>query len=62
MNLLRKETDASLPQIGEVLGGGDHTTVMYAIEKIASDIETKPDLRKRVVNGKQQLYGQGAVI
>jgi chromosomal replication initiator protein len=62
MYLLRKETDASLPQIGEVLGGRDHTTVMYAIEKIASDIETKTDLRKRVVHVKQQLYGQGAVI
>jgi chromosomal replication initiator protein len=62
MYLLRKETDASLPQIGEVLGGRDHTTVMYAIHKIASDIETKTDLRKRVVNIKQQLYGQGAVI
>jgi chromosomal replication initiator protein len=62
MYLMRKETDASLPQIGEVLGGRDHTTVMYAIQKIASDIETKTDLRKRVVNIKQQLYGQGAVI
>ncbi len=62
MYLLRKETDASLPQIGEVLGGRDHTTVMYAIQKIANDIETKTDLRKRVVNVKQQLYGQGAVI
>jgi chromosomal replication initiator protein len=62
MYLLRKETDASLPQIGEVLGGRDHTTVMYAIEKIASDIETKTDLRKRVVSVKQQLSGQGAVI
>ena len=62
MYLMRKETDASLPQIGEVLGGRDHTTVMYAIDKIASDIETKTDLRKRVVNVKQQLYGHGAVI
>ena len=62
MYLLRKETDASLPQIGEVLGGRDHTTVMYAIEKIASEIETKTDLRKRVVHIKQQLYGQGAVV
>ncbi len=62
MYLLRKETDASLPQIGEVLGGRDHTTVMYAIQKIAGDIETKTDLRKRVVHVKQQLYGQGAVV
>jgi chromosomal replication initiator protein len=62
MYLMRKETDASLPQIGEVLGGRDHTTVMYAIDKIANQIETKAELRKRVINVKQQLYGQGAVI
>ncbi len=62
MYLLRKETDASLPQIGEVLGGRDHTTVMYAIEKISGEIETKTDLRKRVVSVKQQLYGQAAVV
>jgi chromosomal replication initiator protein len=62
MYLMRKETDASLPMIGQVLGGRDHTTVMYAIEKIAGEIETKTELRKRVVNIKQQLYGQAAVI
>ncbi len=62
MYLLRKETDASLPQIGEVLGGRDHTTVMYAIDKIANEIETKADLRKRVINVKQQLYGQAAIV
>jgi chromosomal replication initiator protein len=62
MYLLRKETNASLPQIGEVLGGRDHTTVMYAIEKIANEIETKTDLRRKVVSVKQQLYGQAAVI
>jgi chromosomal replication initiator protein len=62
MYLLRKETDASLPQIGEVLGGRDHSTVMYAIDKIAAQIETKSDLRRRVINVKQQLYGESAVI
>jgi chromosomal replication initiator protein len=62
MYLMRKETDASLPQIGEALGGRDHTTVMYAIQKIANQIETKADLRKRVISVKQQLYGQSAVV
>ncbi|MFN2119372.1 MAG: chromosomal replication initiator protein DnaA [Anaerolineales bacterium] len=62
MYLMRKETSASLPQIGEVLGGRDHTTVMYAIGKIENQIETKADLRKRVINIKQQLYGQSAVV
>jgi chromosomal replication initiator protein len=62
MYLLRKETDASLPQIGDILGGRDHTTVMYAIQKVSNEIETKTDLRKRVANVKQQLYGQTTVI
>lgn len=62
MYLLRKETDSSLPQIGEALGGRDHTTVMYAIDKISNEIETKTDLRKRVVSVKQQLYGEAAVV
>ena len=62
MYLLRKETDASFPQIGDALGGRDHSTVMYAINKISSEIETKTDLRKRVVSVKQQLYGQAAVV
>ena len=62
MYLMRKETNASLPQIGEVLGGRDHTTVMYAIQKIANQIETKAELRKRVINVKQRLHGQTAVV
>mgnify|MGYP005818810175 CR=1 FL=1 len=62
MYLMRKETDASLPQIGEALGGRDHTTVMYAIEKISNQMETKADLRKRVISVKQQLYGQAALV
>jgi chromosomal replication initiator protein len=62
MYLLRKESDASLPQIGAVLGGRDHTTVMYAIDKISDNIERDANLRKRVVNIKQQLYGQATVV
>jgi chromosomal replication initiator protein len=58
MYLLRQETNASLPQIGEVLGGRDHTTVMYAIQKITSDILIKKDMERKVNRIKQQLYGQ----
>jgi chromosomal replication initiator protein len=57
MYLLRQETDASLPQIGEVLGGRDHTTVMYAIEKISDVIERDDRLRNRVKQIRDQLYG-----
>jgi chromosomal replication initiator protein len=62
MYLLRKESNVSLPQIGEALGGRDHTTVMYGIDKITDDIERDANLRRRVVSIKQQLYGQSAVV
>jgi chromosomal replication initiator protein len=62
MYLLREEANVSLPQIGEVLGGRDHTTVMYAIEKIADKLETDNHFRQRVVQIRQQLYGQAAAI
>jgi chromosomal replication initiator protein len=61
MYLLRQEINASFPQIGEVLGGRDHTTVMYAIEQITSKIETDTALRRDVVEIKQQLYGQASL-
>lgn len=57
MYLLRKQTDASLPQIGDVLGGRDHTTVMYAIEKIADSLERNDSLKRRVRNIEMQLHG-----
>ncbi len=58
MYLLRQEANASLPQIGEALGGRDHTTVMYAIEKISDMLERDDRLRRQVVQIKQQLYNQ----
>ena len=35
MYLSRELTDASLPAIGRAYGGRDHTTVMYAVQKVA---------------------------
>lgn len=62
MYLLRKEANVSLPQIGEALGGRDHTTVMYAIEKVADLLERDDRLRRQVVQIRQQLYGQAVPI
>jgi chromosomal replication initiator protein len=56
MFLLREETDASLPQIGDVLGGRDHTTVMYAHDKITEQIETDDNRRREVLAIKERLY------
>jgi len=53
---LMRETNISLPQIGRALGGRDHTTVMYACEKIADLLERDDRLRRQVVQIRQQLY------
>ena len=56
MYLLREETGTSLPQIGDLLGGRDHTTVMYAHEKMAEQIETDDNRRREVLAIKDRLY------
>ena len=59
MYLAREETDASLPQIGEALGGRDHTTVMHGWEKIASRIEQDDQLRREMLAIREELYSGG---
>nr|HID14208.1 chromosomal replication initiator protein DnaA [Anaerolineae bacterium] len=59
MYLIREETGASLPQIGAVLGGRDHTTVLYGCERIADLIEEDADLRREVITLRQRLYNNG---
>jgi len=56
MYLIREETGASLPQIGAMLGGRDHTTVLYGCERIADLIEEDDSLRHEVVTLRQRLY------
>jgi chromosomal replication initiator protein len=57
MYLLREEANLSLPQIGETLGGRDHTTVMYGCEKVADLLEQDDRLRRKVIEIKEALYG-----
>jgi chromosomal replication initiator protein len=56
MYLLHEETHQSLPQIGQALGGRDHTTVMYACDKVAGLIEKDARMRSRVSKIREQLY------
>ncbi len=58
MYLLREEANVSLPQIGEVLGGRDHTTVMYAIDKISKEIkgDSGSKVGRDIMKLKEQLY------
>lgn len=62
MYLLRKEANLSLPQIGEMLGGRDHTTVLYAIRKISDRLERDDRLRRQIVQIRQELYGPAALV
>jgi chromosomal replication initiator protein len=50
MYLIRKLTDHSLPEIGELCGGRDHTTVMHACESVESDM--KKDQKIKDIAGK----------
>jgi chromosomal replication initiator protein len=58
MYLMREEANFSLPQIGEALGGRDHTTIMYGCEKVADMLERDDHLRKQIVTLRDQLYGR----
>jgi chromosomal replication initiator protein len=58
MFLLREETDASLPQIGEELGGRDHTTVLYGCDRIRELMDEDDQFKREVMEVKGHLYGQ----
>jgi chromosomal replication initiator protein len=47
--LLLTESKLSLEEVGHLLGGRDHTSVMHARDKVQSDISTNPQIRQ-VIN------------
>ena len=57
MYLLREEANISLPQIGEALGGRDHTTIMYGCDKITDLMERDHRLRRQILDIRERLYG-----
>jgi chromosomal replication initiator protein len=48
MYLMREETDASLFQIGAVLGGRDHTTIIHGCEKVRTEMSRDERIRQEI--------------
>ena len=55
--LMREETGASLFQIGDQLGGRDHTTIMHGCSTVSKRIEADPRARADVAAAQALLHG-----
>ncbi|QAU33110.1 chromosomal replication initiator protein DnaA [Janthinobacterium sp. 17J80-10] len=57
MYLAKELTQKSLPEIGELFGGRDHTTVLHAVRKIAGDRAKNPEINHELHVLEQTLKG-----
>jgi chromosomal replication initiator protein len=57
MYLAKEMTKKSLPEIGELFGGRDHTTVLHAVRKIGAERSTNPELNQQLHVLEQTLKG-----
>ena len=57
MYLAKELTQKSLPEIGELFGGRDHTTVLHAVRKITQERIKNPDLNSELHVLEQTLKG-----
>ncbi|OGD66258.1 hypothetical protein A3F08_02580 [Candidatus Berkelbacteria bacterium RIFCSPHIGHO2_12_FULL_36_9] len=56
MLLLKQELNYSFPMIGKLLGGKDHTTIMYGVRKMEKEIQKNPQIHREISLIKEQLY------
>lgn len=56
MYLMRQELNSSYPNIGQELGGRDHTTAMHACSKISKEVQENEKLNQDIELIKQKLY------
>jgi len=59
MYLCRERTNLSLPKIGQLFGGRDHTTVMYAYKKISDLMKERRSIYNQVTEITSQLGRAG---
>ena len=57
MYLAKELTQKSLPEIGELFGGRDHTTVLHAVRKISGERQQLPELNQQLHVLEQTLKG-----
>jgi chromosomal replication initiator protein len=57
MYIAKEMTQKSLPEIGELFGGRDHTTVLHAVRKIAAERQKNTDLNHQLHVLEQTLKG-----
>lgn len=57
MYLAKDMTQKSLPEIGELFGGRDHTTVLHAVRKIAAERQKNAELNQQLHVLEQTLKG-----
>ena len=57
MYLAKDMTKKSLPEIGELFGGRDHTTVLHAVRKIGEERSRNPELNQQLHVLEQTLKG-----
>jgi chromosomal replication initiator protein len=57
MYLAKELTQKSLPDIGDLFGGRDHTTVLHAVRKISESRQLNADLNRELHLLEQQLRG-----
>jgi chromosomal replication initiator protein len=57
MYLAKEMTQKSLPEIGELFGGRDHTTVLHAVRKIGGERLKNPELNQQLHVLEQTLKG-----
>jgi len=57
MYLAKEMTQKSLPEIGELFGGRDHTTVLHAVRKIGAERQKNTELNQQLHVLEQTLKG-----
>lgn len=58
MYLMKHDLGMTFPSIGREIGDRDHTTVMYAVDKIEKEIKKIPEFLEEIENIKQLYYAK----